>query len=218
MAAAESRRLRGLIGRLESQAQATATELLETRQKHAQLQEHCDVRAGQDDAIHQDIAHVLDQISRLRARVVQLESEKAAFETEAGTLRQRCRELEGESAEQAVQLIVERIGKRDWERRRDAAEATAPAAETSSTASADPTPPSQFSSAGTVAICHPEASDIRAEFNELLHQVIGRRDEDIERMRALADAWRADARRALRANELRTWNSGTRGTQTVSDP
>ncbi|KAJ2764907.1 hypothetical protein IWQ57_004990, partial [Coemansia nantahalensis] len=125
---------------------------------------------------------------------------------------------------------------RDWEKRRDAAAAAAAAesasavdrapathpaeaaaVETSSTAAADPKMPPRFSSFGAVAICHPEASDIRAEFNELMHQVISRRDEDIERMRTLADAWRADAQRALRANELRAWSMGTRGTQTASE-
>ncbi|KAJ1731140.1 hypothetical protein LPJ61_002683 [Coemansia biformis] len=232
-AAAESRHLRELAARLESHAQIANAELHEARQRVAQLQEHCRLRAGQDDAIQQDIAHVLGQISRLRNRIVQLEGEKATFEAEVVALRQRCREMESQNAEQVMQLIVERVGKRDWEKHRcastvaggpaaalDSGTAAAPAAtaaEASSTASTDPKMLSRFSSFGTVSISHPEASDIRAEFNELMHQLIARRDEDIDRVQALADAWRADAHRALRANELRAWCTGTRGTQTISD-
>ncbi|KAJ2159323.1 hypothetical protein GGF46_003115 [Coemansia sp. RSA 552] len=197
-AAAETRHLRNMVADLESHSQSAHVELLRTRRSLERLREHCSARAIQEDAVQQDIAHVLAQISRLREKVIRLESEKGACEEEADVLRRRCRQMEDRTTEQVLQLIVERTGKRDWERQ-----------------SAPEKAPERAGAVSAVAVSHPEAGDIRAEFNELMHSVISRRDEDIERVQALADAWRDDARRAARDGELRIWNTGSRGTQTT---
>ncbi|KAJ2349771.1 hypothetical protein GGF43_004367 [Coemansia sp. RSA 2618] len=221
MVVAEASRLKSLIGDLESQSQEAHMELIETRTKLIQLQSHCSARARHEDAVQQDIAHVLSQISRLREQVLRLEREKSSFEEEATELRTRCRKMEDRTAEQVLQLIVDRVGKREWEKQRTfkdetSASAVASVATPASTPpDSEPKMPARFSSIGAVNISHPEASDIRVEFNELMHQIISRRDEDIERVQALADAWRSDARRASHVNELRVWNSSSRGTQTA---
>ncbi|KAJ1738734.1 hypothetical protein LPJ68_005301 [Coemansia sp. RSA 1086] len=220
MAVSEAGRLRNLIGDLESQSQEAHVELIDTRKKLAQLQNHCRVRERQEDAVQQDIAHVLGQISRLREHVVRLEREKSNFEDEAQALRKRCREIEDRTSEQVLQLIVNRVGKREWEKQRAAkadlnAVAEASVATPASSPDTDPKLPARFASISAVEVSHPEASDIRSEFNELLHQIISRRDEDIDRIQALADAWRTDARKASHASELRAWNTSSRGTQTA---
>ncbi|KAJ2319434.1 hypothetical protein IWW52_001969 [Coemansia sp. RSA 2704] len=216
MVAAEASRLNGLIRDLESQSHEAHAELVATRKQLVQLQSHCSARARQEDAVQQDIAHVLGQISRLREQVVRLEREKNTHEEEAGELRRRCRKLEDRTAEQVLQLIVERVGKREWEKQRVAAAdqtAEASMATPGTTPDTEPRIPARFSS--MVAVSHPEASDIRAEFNELMRQIIARRDEDSERLQALADVWRTNAHHASNANELRAWNTSSRGTQTA---
>ncbi|KAJ1944194.1 hypothetical protein EC988_006045, partial [Linderina pennispora] len=75
--------------------------------------------------------------------------------------------------------------------------------------------PSKFAQLTAIPVSHPQAAEIRAEFNELLHQVIARRDQDIERIQALADQMRGDARDAAQASESRVWNTSTRGVQTA---
>ncbi|KAJ2662825.1 hypothetical protein IW148_002739 [Coemansia sp. RSA 1199] len=217
---AEANRLKSLIGDLESQSQEAHVELIETRAKLNQLQNHCSARTQHEDAVQQDIAHVLGQISRLREQVVKLEREKSSYEEEASELRMHCRKMEDRTSEQVLQLIVDRVGKREWEKHRASSDEPSSAAEASvatpaSTPDSEPKMPARFSSLGAVTISHPEASDIRAEFNELMYQIIARRDEDIERIQTLADAWRSDARRALNVNELRAWNSSSRSTQTT---
>ncbi|KAJ2451262.1 hypothetical protein EV183_003716 [Coemansia sp. RSA 2336] len=219
-AVSEADRLRNLIGDLESQSHEAHAELIDTRKKLAQLQNHCHVREKQEDAVQQDIAHVLGQISRLREHVVHLEREKSAFEDEAQMLRKRCREIEDRTSEQVLQLIVNRVGKREWEKQRAVktdlnAVAEASVATPASSPDTDPKLPARFASISAVEVSHPEASDIRSEFNELLHRIISRRDEDIDRIQALADAWRSDARKASHASELHAWNTSSRGTQTA---
>ncbi|KAJ2520079.1 hypothetical protein GGH20_004490, partial [Coemansia sp. RSA 1937] len=217
---AEANRLKSLIGDLESQSQEAHVELIETRAKLNQLQNHCSARTQHEDAVQQDIAHVLGQISRLREQVVKLEREKSLYEEEASELRAHCRKMEDRTSEQVLQLIVDRVGKREWEKHRASSDESSAVPEASvatpaSTPDPEPKMPARFSSLGAVTISHPEASDIRAEFNELMYQIIARRDEDIERIQTLADAWRSDARRALNVNELRVWNSSSRSTQTT---
>ncbi|KAJ2555352.1 hypothetical protein EV175_002290, partial [Coemansia sp. RSA 1933] len=207
------------------QSHKARMELLKTKEQLSSLQKHWAVRSKHEEAVQEDIAHVLGQISRLRAKVVGLEDEKARREEEARRLDARCRELENQNAEQVLQLIVDRIGKRELETKRMSDNPPNGALATSSQASDSPDGSLSTESAlrsrhvsmnSTVTISHPEAGDIRTEFNELLHQIIARRDEDIERIQAVADAWRVDARKALQSNEQRRWNTCTRGTQTAS--
>ncbi|KAI9506156.1 hypothetical protein BX070DRAFT_219422 [Coemansia spiralis] len=207
LAAAEVNRLKALIVDLEHRSQDAGMELEQTKDKLSRLQKYCTLRSQQEDAVQEDITHVLGQISSLRAKVVRLESEKIMRENEARKLSVRCRELENRTAEQALQLIVDRVGKQEWAKNRTIDNIKEEEQDLKSSP--------RFASMSTVSISHPEAGDIRAEFNELLHQIIARRDEDIERMQALVDAWRDDACRASHANELRTWNTSTRGTQTT---
>ncbi|KAJ2722104.1 hypothetical protein GGI07_003546 [Coemansia sp. Benny D115] len=231
---AEVRRLKSLICDLEEQSRNTRVELFDTQKELFGLQNYCSQRAKQEDAVQQDITHVLTQISRLRIRVAELESEKARYEVEAQQLRKKCREMDDKTAKHVLDMIVERIGKSDWAKLREIAPAPAPASDppagldapsladaTNSTAASDKPAnsatklPARFASVSSVSVSHPEAADIRAEFNELLHHVITKRDEDIERMQALADAWRADSYKASRANEARAWNTSSRGIQTM---
>ncbi|KAJ1801800.1 hypothetical protein LPJ75_006393, partial [Coemansia sp. RSA 2598] len=218
MAAAEVRRLKNLIYDLEAQSRETRMELFETQEKLANLQAYCAQRAKQEEAVQEDITHVLAQISRLRARVAELERERTRYEAEADQLRAKCREMGDRTAEHVLDLIVNRVGTSAWaqEKRASADMGTATAEDhQQQSIEAGNKVPARFANASRISISHPEASDIRAEFNELLHQVISRRDEDVERMQALADAWRADARKAARAGEEKTWNTSSRGIQTV---
>ncbi|KAJ2488697.1 hypothetical protein IWW37_004601 [Coemansia sp. RSA 2050] len=208
MVAVETKRLKALVVDLEEQSREARVELLQAQGKLADLQNYYAQRSKQEDVIQQDITHVLGQISRLRAKVVQLEDEKAACESEAIILRKRCRETEDTTAETVLRLIVDRIGAGDFARHNTAAPAPTEA-ESAGRAAA------KFATLGSVSVSHPEAGEIRAEFNGLLHQIIARRDEDIERIQALADAWRADARKASQANERKAWNMATRGIQTM---
>ncbi|KAJ2610542.1 hypothetical protein H4S08_003575 [Coemansia sp. RSA 1365] len=212
LAVTEAERLRGCIADLESRTLRAEAELQDTHQQLARLKSHCDQRTQQENAVQQDIAHVLSQISRLRGSVVRLEQEKESCEKEIDALRQRCRDAEDQSAMQVLELIVDRIGKRNFEKQRANSSALS---DTAFTSTQEPKVPARFASVGPIAVSHPEAADIRAEFNALLHQVISRRDEDIERMQALVDAWRTDAHKATYANEQRSWNSGSRSTQTT---
>ncbi|KAJ1798737.1 hypothetical protein LPJ59_002303, partial [Coemansia sp. RSA 2399] len=223
MAAAEVDRLRAFIGELENRSHTAHMELRKTEERLTSLQKHCELRSKHEDAVQEDVAHVLGQISRLRTKVVRLENEKTMREEEARKLDARCRELENISAEQVLQLIVDRVGKREPETNRqsdDSPSAINVAAQTNgnmdrSSMHSSALRSKHASMSSTVTISHPEAGDIRAEFNELLHQIIARRDEDIERIQAVADAWRIDARKAVHSNEQRIWNTCTRGTQTV---
>ncbi|KAJ2450128.1 hypothetical protein GGF42_004569, partial [Coemansia sp. RSA 2424] len=218
---AESKRLKLLVVDIEDQSRETRMELLHAQGKLADLQNYCAQRSQQEDAVQQDITHVLGQISRLRAKIAQLESEKAACESEASGLRKRCREMEDTTAEKVLRLIVDRVGAGDLARKAVAASTTTAAeAEMEADQPDDGSKPAavlpkKFAALGSVAISHPEAGEIRAEFNGLLHQIIARRDEDIERIQALADAWRADARKASQANERKAWSMATRGIQTM---
>ncbi|KAJ2468018.1 hypothetical protein GGI02_003828 [Coemansia sp. RSA 2322] len=215
MAAAETKRLRALICDLEDQSRETRLELLQTQGRLADLHNYCTQRSKQENAVQQDITHVLGQISGLRVKVVQLEGEKAASETEASTLRRRCRELEDATAERALKLIVERVGASDRAKVHTADSACALDSDaTPADQPASESKPAKFAALGSMAISHPEAGEIRAEFNELLHQIIARRDEDIERIQALADGWRSDARKAMHASERKAWSMATRGIQT----
>ncbi|KAJ2058432.1 hypothetical protein GGI17_005035 [Coemansia sp. S146] len=219
MVAAETKRLKVLVVDLEEQSRDTRVELLQAQGKLADLQSYYAQRSKQEDAVQQDITHVLGQISRLRTKVVQLEDEKAARESEASELRKRCREMEDTTAEKVLRLIVDRVGAGDFARQNMAVpastEAEAAADRTIDEPKSAATLPAKFAALGSVSVSHPEAGEIRAEFNELLHQIIARRDEDIERIQALADVWRADARKASQANERKTWNMATRGIQTM---
>ncbi|KAJ1905283.1 hypothetical protein LPJ81_002012, partial [Coemansia sp. IMI 209127] len=223
MAAAEVDRLRAFIGELENRSHTAHMELRKTEERLTSLQKHCELRSKHEDAVQEDVAHVLGQISRLRTKVVRLENEKTMREEEARKLDARCRELENISAEQVLQLIVDRVGKREPEtncQSDDSPSAINVAAQTNgnidrSSMHSSALRSKHASMGSTVTISHPEAGDIRAEFNELLHQIIARRDEDIERIQAVADAWRIDARKAVHSNEQRIWNTCTRGTQTV---
>ncbi|KAJ2352723.1 hypothetical protein GGH92_001105, partial [Coemansia sp. RSA 2673] len=219
MVAAETKRLKALVVDLEEQSRDTRVELLQAQGKLADLQNYCAQRSKQEDAIQQDITHVLGQISRLRTKVVQLEDEKAACESEAGELRKRCREMEDTNAEKVLRLIVDRVGAGDFARQNMTVPASTEAEAATGRINDEPKSaaalPAKFAALGSVSVSHPEAGEIRAEFNELLHQIIARRDEDIERIQALADAWRADARKASQANERKTWNMATRGIQTM---
>ncbi|KAJ2030878.1 hypothetical protein IWW57_000970, partial [Coemansia sp. S610] len=208
MVAAETKRLKALVVDLEEQSREARVELLQAQGKLADLQNYYAQRSKQEEDIQQDITHVLGQISRLRAKVVQLEDEKAACESEASILRKRCRETEDTTAEKVLRLIVDRVGAGDFARQNTAVPAPT---ETESAGRAA----AKFAALGSVSVSHPEAGEIRAEFNELLHQIIARRDEDIERIQSLADAWRADARKASQANDRKTWNMATRGIQTM---
>ncbi|KAJ2083454.1 hypothetical protein H4R24_000834 [Coemansia sp. RSA 988] len=212
MTVSETERLHGCIADLEVRALDAEAELQDFHQQISQLKNHCDQRAQQEDAVQQDIAHVLFQISRLRENVVRLEREKESCDKEIDMLRQRCRDAEDQSATQVLQLIVDRIGKRSFEKQRADSNVSSDIA---SASTQEFKMPARFAAVGSVAVSHPEAADIRAEFNALLHQVIARRDEDIERMQALVDVWRADAHKATHANEQRSWNSGSRSTQTT---
>ncbi|KAJ1934023.1 hypothetical protein GGF37_006522, partial [Kickxella alabastrina] len=156
-------------------------------------------------------------ITRLRTRVVELESEKAKFEVEAQQLHSRCRKMEDRTAEHVLDLIVDRVGQSEWAKTKHLV-TDASAAATNGGQQPDfetKAVPARFASVSSISVSHPEASDIRAEFNELLHQVIAKRDEDLERMQVLADAWRADAHKTSRANESKAWNTSTRGIQTI---
>ncbi|KAJ2886374.1 hypothetical protein FB639_001589, partial [Coemansia asiatica] len=217
MAAAEVRRLKDLIYDLETQSRETRMELFDTQEKLANLRSYCSQRAKQEEAVQEDITHVLAQISRLRTRVVELEMEKTRYEAEADQLRAKCRKMGDRTAGHVLDLIVNRVGTSAWtqEKRTGTDTATTTAEDQSSSAETGSRVPARFANASRISISHPEASDIRTEFNELLHQVISRRDEDIERMQALADAWRADARKAARASEAKAWNTSSRGIQTV---
>ncbi|KAJ2745016.1 hypothetical protein GGI20_002509 [Coemansia sp. BCRC 34301] len=223
MVVAEVRRLKLLAVDLEDQSRETRMELLHAQGRLADLQNMCAQRSRQEDAVQQDITHVLGQISHLRAKVVQLEDEKAACENEARGLRKRCREMEDTTAEKVLRLIVDRVGTGDLARQAMVASTSAEAVvetnqlddECKPAAAATTIMPTKFAVLGSVSVSHPEAGEIRAEFNELLHQIIARRDEDIERIQALADAWRDDARRASLANERKAWSMATRGIQTT---
>ncbi|KAJ2599483.1 hypothetical protein GGF39_002202 [Coemansia sp. RSA 1721] len=217
MAAAEVSRLKHLIYDLEAQARETRMELFDTQEKLSNLRAYCSQRAKQEEAVQEDITHVLAQISRLRIRVVELEADKARYEAEADQLRAKCREMGDRTAEHVLDLIVNRVGQSPWaqEKRTSTDTAAAAASAEGQSAEAGNRVPARFANASRISISHPEAGDIRAEFNELLHQVISRRDEDIERMQALTDAWRADARKAARANEAKAWSTSSRGIQTV---
>ncbi|KAJ2227862.1 hypothetical protein IWW45_006842, partial [Coemansia sp. RSA 485] len=217
MAAAEVSRLKHLIYDLEAQARETRMELFDTQEKLSNLRAYCSQRAKQEEAVQEDITHVLAQISRLRIRVVELEADKARYEAEADQLRAKCREMGDRTAEHVLDLIVNRVGESPWaqEKRTSTDTAVAAASAEGQSAEAGNKVPARFANASRISVSHPEAGDIRAEFNELLHQVISRRDEDIERMQALTDAWRADARKAARANEAKAWSTSSRGIQTV---
>ncbi|KAJ1895522.1 hypothetical protein LPJ66_004541 [Kickxella alabastrina] len=217
MVISEVRRLKNLICDLEDQSRDTRVELFDTQAKLSDLQSYCKQRSKQEDTIQQDITHVLAQITRLRTRVVELESEKAKFEVEAQQLHSRCRKMEDRTAEHVLDLIVDRVGQSEWARAKHLV-TDASAAATNGGRQPDfeaKAVPARFASVSSISVSHPEASDIRAEFNELLHQVIAKRDEDLERMQVLADAWRADAHKTSRANESKAWNTSTRGIQTI---
>ncbi|KAJ2510674.1 hypothetical protein GGI11_005397 [Coemansia sp. RSA 2049] len=218
MAASEVRRLMPYMYELENQSHNSRVELRKKEDQLSQLQKYCTLRSKHEDVVQEDIAHVLAQITRLRTKVVSLENEKKVCEEEVQQAQARCREAESQNIKQVLQLIVGRVGKREWEKTRlsdDLSKKTAVGVP-SNDGTDEPAPqPRSLATASTVTISHPEAGDIRAEFNELLHQVITRRDEDIERIQALADAWRIDARKALQLNEQRIWNTCTRGTQTA---
>ncbi|KAJ2850689.1 hypothetical protein GGI22_005354, partial [Coemansia erecta] len=115
MAADEVDRLRALIRELEKRSHTAHMELRKSEERLASLQRHCELRSKHEDAVQEDVAHVLGQISRLRTKVVKLENEKTMREEEARKLDARCRELENVSAEQVLQLIVDRVGKRELE-------------------------------------------------------------------------------------------------------
>ncbi|KAI8322454.1 hypothetical protein GQ54DRAFT_339308 [Martensiomyces pterosporus] len=233
MASTEVRRLKSLVCDLEDQSRETRMELLETQEKLTNLQSYCSQRAKKEDSVQQDITHVLGQIARLRTKITQLEKEKAACEDEARALWRRCHEAENQAAEQVLQLIVQRVGKSDWAQKllpdgmkrsatepanRSSMEANEKRGEGAAATGGEAKPravPSKFASLSAISMSHPQANEIRAEFNELLHQVISRRDEDLERIQALADALRVDARQAAQANEFKAWNTATRGVQTM---
>ncbi|KAI7828418.1 hypothetical protein BX661DRAFT_205225 [Kickxella alabastrina] len=217
MVISEVRRLKNLICDLEDQSRDTRVELFDTQAKLSDLQSYCKQRSKQEDTIQQDITHVLAQITRLRTRVVELESEKAKFEVEAQQLHSRCRKMEDRTAEHVLDLIVDRVGQSEWAKTKHLMTDASTAA-TNGGQQPDfeaKAVPARFASVSSISVSHPEASDIRAEFNELLHQVIAKRDEDLERMQVLADAWRADAHKTSRANESKAWNTSTRGIQTI---
>ncbi|KAJ2879847.1 hypothetical protein IWW38_006046, partial [Coemansia aciculifera] len=116
MVVTEIKRLKLLAVDLEDQSRETRMELLHAQGKLADLQNYCAQRSQQEDAVQQDITHVLGQISHLRTKVVQLEGEKAACEGEARGLRKRCREMEDTTAENVLRLIVDRVGAGDSSR------------------------------------------------------------------------------------------------------
>ncbi|KAJ2657066.1 hypothetical protein IWW48_004717 [Coemansia sp. RSA 1200] len=218
MAAAEVRKLMPYIYELENQSHNIRVELRKKEDQLSQLQKYCTLRSKHEDVVQEDIAHVLAQITRLRTKVVSLENEKKVCEEEVQQAQARCREAESQNIKQILQLIVGRVGKREWEKTRLSDDLSKKTAVDVPPNDGTDEPASQLrnlATASTVTISHPEAGDIRAEFNELLHQIIMRRDEDIERIQALADAWRIDARKALQLNEQRIWNTCTRGTQTA---
>ncbi|KAJ2521043.1 hypothetical protein H4217_001643 [Coemansia sp. RSA 1939] len=218
MAASEVRRLMPYMYELENQSHNSRVELRKKEDQLSQLQKYCTLRSKHEDVVQEDIAHVLAQITRLRTKVVSLENEKKVCEEEVQQAQARCRKAESQNIKQVLQLIVGRVGKREWEKNHlsdDLSKKTAVGVPSNDGADEPAPQPKSLATASTVAISHPEAGDIRAEFNELLHQIITRRDEDIERIQALADAWRIDARKALQLNEQRIWNTCTRGTQTT---
>ncbi|KAJ1719536.1 hypothetical protein LPJ53_005714 [Coemansia erecta] len=211
----EVRRLKGLVYDLEEQSRGTRVELFHTQEELSNLQDYCSRRAKEEEAVQHDITHVLGQISRLRTRVLELEAEKRKHEIESDRLRSECRRIGDLTAEKVLGLIVERIGTSDWARSKQTATDTASDSASSQADSESSKMPARFANVSKVAISHPEAGDIRAEFNELMHQVIARRDEDVERLKAVADAWRADAQKTARAAEAKAWNTSTRGIQTI---
>ncbi|KAJ1854274.1 hypothetical protein LPJ73_002503, partial [Coemansia sp. RSA 2703] len=209
------RRLKGLIYDLEEQSRGTRVELFATQEKLSNLQDYCARRAKYEENVQHDITHVLGQISRLRARVLELEAEKKKYETETERLRAECRRVGDQTAEQVLGLIVDRVGASEWAKSKQISTDTASDSASSQADSESSRMPARFANVSKVSVSHPEAGDIRAEFNELMHQVIARRDEDVERMKALADAWRADARKTARAADAKAWNTSTRGIQTI---
>ncbi|KAJ2786792.1 hypothetical protein GGI15_001247 [Coemansia interrupta] len=215
MVSSEVRRLKSLVYDLEEQSRGTRVELFSTQEKLSNLQDYCSRRAKEEESVQHDITHVLGQISRLRTRVLELEAEKERYEIESDRLRSECRRIGDLTAEKVLGLIVDRIGTSEWARSKHTATDTAGDSASSQTDSESSKMPARFANVSRVAISHPEAGDIRAEFNELMHQVIARRDEDVERMKAVADAWRADARKTSRAAEAKAWNTSTRGIQTI---
>lgn len=217
----EVKRLKTLIGEVDQQSREAQVELMGTQKQLNELRGYCSSRAKQEDVVQQDLTHILGQMSGLREKVVQLENERAEYEEEANKMRRRCREMENNTAERVLQHIVDQVGKRSLSSTRnslspykdkvaDERTDSAPTTTTSSSSS-----PSRFAAVSAITISHPEAGDIRSEFNELLNQIISRRDEDIERLQTLADAWRESARKSYQYNERKTWNRSTRGIQTV---
>ncbi|KAJ2392085.1 hypothetical protein GGI23_005295, partial [Coemansia sp. RSA 2559] len=170
MAADEVDRLRALIRELEKRSHTAHMELRKSEERLASLQRHCELRSKHEDAVQEDVAHVLGQISRLRTKVVKLENEKTMREEEARKLDARCRELENVSAEQVLQLIVDRVGKRELETSRqsdDSLGAINVDVQTNgsvdrSSMHASALRPKHPSLGSTMTISHPEAGDIRA--------------------------------------------------------
>ncbi|KAJ1944521.1 hypothetical protein FBU59_002577, partial [Linderina macrospora] len=210
-ASLEVKRLKSLIYELDEQTRLARVELGDTQERYNNLKKHCQVRAHKEDAVQQDIADVLAQITRMREKVQLAEQEKARYEQEAKDLWDRCRQAESKTADQVLTQIVDRLGSADWAKLRHSSPSTPP-----EDMPQLPAPlPSKFVPLSAISISHPQAAEIRAEFNELLHQVIARRDEDIVRIQAVADAMRGDARKALKAANARAWNTSTRGVQTA---